>query len=353
MRQYGTATGKNIGSEIMAGIILCNLGEGSLKTHLVMNAARFPTYEDLRSEILNVRRAEQYMMGVPAPMDVSAVSKGDGKGTDAKKRNTKCFACGKMGHVRAECRSGGKGKGKGKGKKGQGKGKDGNAGSQKFDGACNYCQKYGHRERDCEKKKKKKKKNNEGKNGGAKPINSVGGKEGEKEVGGVFLKGVGRYGDDDEPKYFYGFEVESVETRGSSRIVSVGIDSGAGVTVWPADLFAEYPTKPAAESQSGVTYRSAGQGEAGIRDQGQRIYDITVDGKMRKLKARIAKVHKRLLSVSEMNDAGHDVHFMADGRAYAVHSNSGETMRFTRRRGVCEIDVKVAPCAGPRQTQRS
>ena len=28
---------------IMAGIILCNLGEGSLKTHLVMNAARFPT----------------------------------------------------------------------------------------------------------------------------------------------------------------------------------------------------------------------------------------------------------------------------------------------------------------------
>ena len=59
------------------------------------------------------------------------------------------------------------------------------------------------------------------------------------------------------------------------------------------------------------------------------------------IKPRITGVHKGLLSVSEMVDNGHDVHFTQKHGGYAVHRESGEVTEFTRREGVYELVVNI------------
>ena len=61
---------------------------------------------------------------------------------------------------------------------------------------------------------------------------------------------------------------------------------------------------------------------------------------------QVAAVRKPLLSVSEMCDAGHDVHFLATGQAYALHRATGELTQFERRKGVFEIVARVLPYSG-------
>lgn len=68
----------------------------------------------------------------------------------------------------------------------------------------------------------------------------------------------------------------------------------------------------------------------------------TEKGKVRGLKARVCKVSKALMSVSEMVDAGNDVHFTKE-RSWAKHRVTGETVEFKRRNRVFEIDLKVRP----------
>ena len=94
-----------------------------------------------REIILTYLRTDKHFSsdghGGPQPMDVGAIGKGKGgKKGDGKKGEAK--------------KVDGKG-GKNNGNNGAGKGKG--QGTQKFDGNCNYCKKYGHIARDCRKKK--------------------------------------------------------------------------------------------------------------------------------------------------------------------------------------------------------
>jgi hypothetical protein len=129
----------------------------------------------------------------------------------------------------------------------------------------------------------------------------------------------------------------------SGRKVSIGVDTCAGVTVWPEHLCSEYPTAPTPESISGYTYSSAGAGSEPIRDLGQRVYALNVDGSQRNLKVRVAKVRRPLMAVSEMTAAGHDVHFLANGTAFAKHTQTGKKTEFHLRRGIYEMDAVVLP----------
>ena len=54
-----------------------------------------------------------------------------------------------------------------------------------------------------------------------------------------------------------------------------------------------------------------------------------------------------MLAVAEMNDAGLDVHFYADGRgAYAQSTRTGEVMRLQRVDNVFEFEAEVLPASG-------
>lgn len=130
------------------------------------------------------------------------------------------------------------------------------------------------------------------------------------------------------------------------RMVTIGIDSGAGVSVWPKELCKDYPTRETKESKAKVVYSGAGSTSEPIVNEGERRIRLEVDGDVRGARVQVAAVRKPLLSVSEMCDAGHDVHFFHTGEAYCVHRETGKIMTFTRRKGVFEIDAMVPPYSG-------
>lgn len=68
---------------------------------------------------------------------------------------------------------------------------------------------------------------------------------------------------------------------------------------------------------------------------------------------QVAAVRKPLLAVSEMCDAGHDVHFLHTGEAYSVLRETGEVTALVHRTGVCEIDAVVLPWSGGRGQPRA
>ena len=131
------------------------------------------------------------------------------------------------------------------------------------------------------------------------------------------------------------------------RIVRIGVDSGAGVSVWPKELCDDYPTKQTHASMAGVSYSSAASGTSRILNEGERIVQLNVCGSKRGARMQVARVRKPLLSVAEMNDAGHDVYFLSgqDG-AYSRHRKTGLVTKFFRRNGVFEIDARVPLFSG-------
>ena len=101
-------------------------------------------YTPFREIILTYLRTDKNFTsqghGGPQPMDVGAI----GKGKNGKKGDGKKGQEGKKGDGR---------KADGKGSKNNAAGKGKGQGTQKFDGHCNCCKKYGHMARDCRKKK--------------------------------------------------------------------------------------------------------------------------------------------------------------------------------------------------------
>ena len=159
--RYTTSSKEPFGDNIKIGILLRKLPEGSLKSHLILNSQRLSTWEAVKLEVDNVRRAQLATASASVPMDVdvlhqdygsswysppppeatmealadiaeqiSALAKGKkgfGKGKKGGKDNklptTPCPKCGKMGHWGKSCATkGGKtGDGKGSGSNYSGK----------------------------------------------------------------------------------------------------------------------------------------------------------------------------------------------------------------------------------------
>ena len=137
----------------------------------------------------------------------------------------------------------------------------------------------------------------------------------------------------------------------SSTSVSIGVDSCAGLTVWPESLCDDVDTVPTVESRRGDSYFQAGEGQPRLANLGQRKYELqTSDGRSRQIKVTVAKVRRPLLAVSEMVDAGHRVVFEAKG-AYAEHTATGRRTTLVRRNGIYEMEVKVRPGNGRGQAQ--
>ena len=80
-----------------------------------------------------------------------------------------------------------------------------------------------------------------------------------------------------------------------------------------------------------------------IPDEGRSEYHLLIDGEPRKITPHIAPIRKPLVSVSDMNDKGHDVFFPHNGQAMAIHSSTGTITKFHRVGGRFEIEAEVVP----------
>ena len=123
--------------------------------------------------------------------------------------------------------------------------------------------------------------------------------------------------------------------------LTMGIDSGAAVTVIPEHSAPDYPLMSTAQSRAGGGYSSAG-GHF-IKDQGSRsLLTQQSDGMVRGLRARVCKVQKGLMSVYDMVQAGNRVVFDSGG-SYAIHKTTGKRVNFVERKRVYEVDLNVVP----------
>ena len=102
-----------------------------VKEHLFRNSVRITSWNQMREEILEITRTQQYIDSQPMPMQLGANPKSKGKGKESKGKGKgkditgkdkakdvrnessekvksvdrrKCFYCNKTGHVRAECK---------------------------------------------------------------------------------------------------------------------------------------------------------------------------------------------------------------------------------------------------------
>ena len=149
------------------------------------------------------------------------------------------------------------------------------------------------------------------------------------------------------------FEVELPSLRAGStaaeigsvtekpKLISVGIDSGAEITVWPPELAPETPTEESDESRSGVKHFCPGDKNGPtLVNLGRRRFTIKVGGIKRILKAHVVPVRRPLQAVCDLLATGHDVHFTAEG-SWAKHRTTGDVINFVRRGDKFEIDVEV------------
>eukprot|EP00435_Cladocopium_sp_Y103_P054329 s305_g17.t1 len=166
--------------ESLAMNALEKLVPNELEQHLLLNFARFRTFEEMEREVVNYIEAKTGNKMIissnfakaasssqATPMDVDglvrvvtgsisslAKTKGDGKGKGSSgKPSTKfegtCNNCGKYGHRSRDCwsvpakgQSGGKGASSSRSASASPK-------KEKFTGKCNYCGKPGHKKADC------------------------------------------------------------------------------------------------------------------------------------------------------------------------------------------------------------
>ena len=349
VHRYEQSTGDKFPENIRIGVLLRRLPEGALKQHMLLNSTRLTTWEAVKLEVENLRRA-QIAVGVgsnPVPMEVDALSKqigaltsqikgwkgkSAGKGTKGKDSGkgrgagapdnlptNPCPICGRMGHWKKDCwynaekgagrsPSGGKGQ---KGKGGRGSGKDSGKGDQSRT-KCWKCGDAGHISRNCPKK----------------TINEVAEPEPHGDIGGLFLAALE--------------SVAEKQEAAQGRMVSFGIDSGAAVTAIPTALVDAYPLT---EPPSGAKYLSA-TGED-IHDKGMKKILAETQGTLRGIRARVADIRRPLMSVFDMYEAGHRVVFdkneLGEDQSHAVHKETGTVVKFILRNRTWDLDVKLVP----------
>ena len=338
VQRYEQRSGEPMSDSMKIGVVLKQLDEGSLRQHLLMNAARLSTWLDFKREVQEIRRAQASI--VATPMDIGAFQKGGkgdrgGKGKGGKDSDMKCSNCGRANHWKRDCRSpgggahdpskGGKGKDGGKNPKG---GKDKGKGGKGQGPTCWKCGGKGHISKDCQSKPRSVNAFEETPHGGP------------PDLGSLYIAGLEF--DLNPLDMGYNGPIQDGQT------MRVGIDSGAARSVMPSGWFDDYPVTPTAESRARATYRTATGAE--VRDEGMKSVAGRPAGAAAGLRLahfRVAGVSKPLMSVAEMVDANYSVIFERDDRGVdrsrSIDRETGEVLYFVRRNNVYEVDWAVMP----------
>ena len=110
MKEFERYANIKIPEFLKIGIVIRQAEEGPMKTHLIMNQHRFATFQDIKTEVTNVKQAQSAVKARSGDaMDVDAFttgSEGASKGSGKKEESeVVCWYCEKKGHRASECRS--------------------------------------------------------------------------------------------------------------------------------------------------------------------------------------------------------------------------------------------------------
>ena len=271
LQRYETRARESVSLNLRVGMVLNGLDRGPLKDHLLLNSAKFLTWQEFKSEIVNYRRATQAVAdsGGAATMDVGAFTKGDkgrGRGAGKGTQDQTCHNFGARGHFKKDCRKPGggahwpdsrakakpKSKGKGKGWKGQ------NRDKKTFNAVEDDEEEY-HDEEEQEQP------------------------ENEEGLGAMFVCGLSK---------------QRVGSKGET-IIDIGIDSCAAASVIPRDLL----QLPVRRDGRGGTYYTATKEP--ISDEGLQVVEGLAhgDGPTLVERFRVASVSRTLI-LSQMVEQG-------------------------------------------------
>ena len=91
VRRYENESGERLDDELLLGIVVNGLQENGTRDHVVRNATRLRTYQDVRTELLEISRTNRVISQLPTPMDIGAVplTKGGKKGKGKDKSSGK------------------------------------------------------------------------------------------------------------------------------------------------------------------------------------------------------------------------------------------------------------------------
>ena len=123
----------------------------------------------------------------------------------------------------------------------------------------------------------------------------------------------------------------------------ITIDSGASENVISPTLAPQFPTRPSQGSQMGLKYVAANGSLMPNRGE-KEVRVLTEEGTRCMLKMQVTDVHKPLMSVARICDAGHQVTFTKDG-GHIMNNKTGQVTGFSRVDNVYRLKVGLAPPA--------
>ena len=357
--------GEVISTNVRIGILLnCLDDTNPLKEHLVMNSSRFTKWQEIKDEVINIRRTQAAFQG-PQAMEVDALQKKgpSGKGKDGgggkgagKPNFSGCWNCGAKDHLSKDCpypryAGGGKGAGKGKGyDTGKGKGKDGGKagkGKGKSSLKCFNCGGTGHTAAQCPSARIHELA--EGEQWWSDDYSGYGydqwwtdehqqqeqepetaEPQGEGDIGGLFVCPL---------------DVAGLDQANKAGCVTIGVDSCAAVSVLPTRMCEDYPLK--IDAQAGTRYMAA-NGAAIVDHGGRTLYGSFDDSKGASSAAganfRVADVSRPLMAVSDMLDKGCKVIFERDqngANISRVIAKNGSHIPMYERKKTFEIHMRL------------
>ena len=224
VRNYEKSSGELVSEPLKVALVQKGLRDEGLRQHLVLHAARLPSYSAVRDEVRSILVTRAALQQQPAAMEIGAVAPAvGGKGVGGKSSGGKSGATGRG--------KGGDSKG---GKTGKGKDKD----SGKKDDreiTCFFCGKKGHRKADCRSFAAKRSSTTTGSSPSAAGGGTVGGKGSSKQVGAITASPLGPAGGDstasgdDRWIFEVGLAAASPEERSTHLRGGCGVLAGSGV----------------------------------------------------------------------------------------------------------------------------
>ncbi len=135
-----------------------------------------------------------------------------------------------------------------------------------------------------------------------------------------------------------------IEQAQISELVSIGVDSCAGVSVLPRKCCADYPLEASAPGRQGAKYQVA-NGQH-VKDEGTRtLYGYPAGSdKCGGFRFQVADVARPLMCVNDMLRHGSRVVFdMEDGQdiSHIVHKKTGAVFHLTARNHVYDLKVDM------------